>query len=529
MGERYTRLFSLPENLYSTGAPVIIAAGALLKDNQTGKVLAQLKLRNIAGKTIKAATVFVEPLDTVGKPLGKGISYQYLDLHADRDTDFGQTSAIALPDATTRSYSVLVSEVAFQDNTVWQAAGEVWESLPSPITLDEAFNDSELVKQYRIAYGSNCQYMPTMEKDIWVCTCGKLNHREEAECHQCGKVLSDLQAVDLDELKQDRDDRLAAEKQAAEEEAKIAAVKAKKTKKIALIALPIAAVVIVAAVLIFNAVKLTNAYNAALSLEKAGRYDEAIAAYEELGDYKDSPERIKEIIYNEAQALAEAGEYDEAIAVYAELGDYKDSAQRVKELTYDEALELISRGKTEDSELYYKAQSLLEELGDYQNSQELLTEISYRIGMTESVADTFKRLQGSEDDGEYIQELLEICEIYAPYCGRFTGNFSDRNFTLISDFRWDDGEIVWSPQTPDDSLLSFKYGFRNPYQHNFFQEGVYPLSGRMEVAEEWMEESYCIATCTAVFEDGGIHVTVTKCFPQNTGEILCEVDYKKVG
>lgn len=492
MGERYTRLFSLPENLYSTGAPVIIAAGALLKDNQTGKVLAQLKLRNIAGKTIKAATVFVEPLDTVGKPLGKGISYQYLDLHADRDTDFGQTSAIALPDATTRSYSVLVSEVAFQDNTVWQAAGEVWESLPSPITLDEAFNDSELVKQYRIAYGSNCQYMPTMEKDIWVCTCGKLNHREEAECHQCGKVLSDLQAVDLDELKQDRDDRLAAEKQAAEEEAKIAAVKAKKTKKIALIALPIAAVVIVAAVLIFNAVKLTNAYNAALSLEKAGRYDEAIA-------------------------------------VYAELGDYKDSAQRVKELTYDEALELISRGKTEDSELYYKAQSLLEELGDYQNSQELLTEISYRIGMTESVADTFKRLQGSEDDGEYIQELLEICEIYAPYCGRFTGNFSDRNFTLISDFRWDDGEIVWSPQTPDDSLLSFKYGFINPYRHNFFQEGVYPLSGRMEVAEEWMEESYCIATCTAVFEDGGIHVTVTKCFPQNTGEILCEVDYKKVG
>ena len=492
MGERYTRLFSLPENLYSTGAPVIIAAGALLKDNQTGKVLAQLKLRNIAGKTTKAATVFVEPLDTVGKPLGKGISYQYLDLHADRDTDFGQTSAIALPDATTRSYSVLVSEVAFQDNTVWQAAGEVWESLPSPITLDEAFNDSELVKQYRIAYGSNCQYMPTMEKDIWVCTCGKLNHREEAECHQCGKVLSDLQAVDLDELKQDRDDRLAAEKQAAEEEAKIAAVKAKKTKKIALIALPIAAVVIVAAVLIFNAVKLTNAYNAALSLEKAGRYDEAIA-------------------------------------VYAELGDYKDSAQRVKELTYDEALELISRGKTEDSELYYKAQSLLEELGDYQNSQELLTEISYRIGMTESVADTFKRLQGSEDDGEYIQELLEICEIYAPYCGRFTGNFSDRNFTLISDFRWDDGEIVWSPQTPDDSLLSFKYGFINPYRHNFFQEGVYPLSGRMEVAEEWMEESYCIATCTAVFEDGGIHVTVTKCFPQNTGEILCEVDYKKVG
>ena len=43
MSERYSKLSALPENLYSTGAPVIIAAGALLKDNQTGKVLAQLK------------------------------------------------------------------------------------------------------------------------------------------------------------------------------------------------------------------------------------------------------------------------------------------------------------------------------------------------------------------------------------------------------------------------------------------------------------------------------------------------------
>ena len=33
MSERYARLFSLPEDRYSVGAPVVIAAGALLKDN----------------------------------------------------------------------------------------------------------------------------------------------------------------------------------------------------------------------------------------------------------------------------------------------------------------------------------------------------------------------------------------------------------------------------------------------------------------------------------------------------------------
>lgn len=62
MSDRYSKLFALSENLYSAGAPVVIAAGALQKDNQTGKVFAQLKIRNIQDKVIKAATVKSRPL-----------------------------------------------------------------------------------------------------------------------------------------------------------------------------------------------------------------------------------------------------------------------------------------------------------------------------------------------------------------------------------------------------------------------------------------------------------------------------------
>lgn len=82
MSERYSKLFALPENLYATGSPVIIAVGALLKDNQTGKVLALLKLCNIGMKAIKAATVQVKPLGTTDKPLDENVTCQYLDLHA---------------------------------------------------------------------------------------------------------------------------------------------------------------------------------------------------------------------------------------------------------------------------------------------------------------------------------------------------------------------------------------------------------------------------------------------------------------
>lgn len=50
MNERFTSLFRIPDNLYSTGSPVIIIAGALLKDNQTGHMLTQIKIKNISDK-----------------------------------------------------------------------------------------------------------------------------------------------------------------------------------------------------------------------------------------------------------------------------------------------------------------------------------------------------------------------------------------------------------------------------------------------------------------------------------------------
>ena len=75
MSERYSRLFSLQENLYAAGAPLLIAAGALLKDNENGRVLAQLKLRNLDAGTVRAAKVSVCPLDAAGNPLGAAVSF----------------------------------------------------------------------------------------------------------------------------------------------------------------------------------------------------------------------------------------------------------------------------------------------------------------------------------------------------------------------------------------------------------------------------------------------------------------------
>ena len=359
MSERYSKVFSLPENLYAQGAPVVIAAGALLKDNQTGRVVAQLKLRNISPKTIKAATVSILPLNTVENPLGEAIRYEYLDLSSTRDTDFGSKSAIPMPDITTRSFNAAVVEVIFADNSIWNASDAAWEALKSPEALTSRL-DNEMVKQFRFEYGSGAKNFFLEQKDVWYCVCGELNRQSEAECHRCQKSLALLEQIDMDALRRERDARVAEEKEQAEKEVAAAKAHAKKMGKIAAIVVPIIVVLIVVAVIVSDSAKKSNAYEFALSLAKSGQYEDAIEHFAALGDYKDSAEQIHAIetiileeqrakAYADAIALLEDGKYGEAHAAFEALGDYKDSQERLKESLYHQGLEYLEQGNHMDA------------------------------------------------------------------------------------------------------------------------------------------------------------------------------------
>lgn len=399
MSERYCKLFSLPENLYAEGSPVIIAAGALLKDNQTGRVIAQLKLCNINPKTIKAATVSLSLMNTVGNPLGESVRYEYLDLSSTRDTDFGSKSAIPLPDASTRSFSVAVAEVIFADNSVWNANGATWETLKNPETLTSRL-DSEMVKQFRIEYGSGAKNFFLEQKDLWYCVCGAVNRREEKTCHSCRKSICDLMSIDLDALEALKERRLIREREQAEKEAaavqerREAAIKtAQKAGKITAIAAFLIIIVIISVVKIPPIIRARqeekarlNAYNSAIALIDAKQYDEAIAVLQELADYKDSAQQIQiaekgkqEMLnadaYTKAVALLEEKNYEGAISVFSALGQYRDSANLLIESRYQYALESM---RLKD---YGKATGIFTGLDDYADSKEMACECEYLRAM----------------------------------------------------------------------------------------------------------------------------------------------------
>lgn len=228
MSERYLKLFSLEENLYIPGSPVLIAAGALLKDTQTGRILGQLKLQNISDQSIKAATVALVPLDTVGNPLGEPVSYQYLDLEVTRDAYWGSQDPIRFSDPSTRAYTASVKEVIFSDNSIWTAPNSAWKALPAKTTLETQLDDFELATQYRMHFGMDCQYGYQTAEDLWYCPCGAINHQGESVCHACQKDRNELAGVDWDLLRKEAAERVAQKR--AEEEALAAEKKAKQER-----------------------------------------------------------------------------------------------------------------------------------------------------------------------------------------------------------------------------------------------------------------------------------------------------------
>lgn len=292
MSERYSRLFALPENLYAVGSPVVIAAGTLLKDTQTGRIVAQLKLRSISDKIIKAVKVKLYLYDTAGNSIDEPVVHNYLDLSISRDTEFAQKNPIPISNNTARSYKVSVTEVVFAGQSVWAADNENWEPLSKPSLL--TFDDPELQKQYQIKFGRNSKYEPKAEKDLWYCTCGALNHENEI-CHCCNNSLLALQTADIVTLKEEKDARLEAQaKRAAEEKAarEAAAREAKKkTTKLLKIAIPVVCAVIAIVCLITNMLIPSVFYKKAESFLANGDIYNAAIAFGKSRNYKDARER----------------------------------------------------------------------------------------------------------------------------------------------------------------------------------------------------------------------------------------------
>ena len=186
-------------------------------------------------------------------------------------------------------------------------------------------------------------------------------------------------------------------------------------------------------------------YNDAVSKEKAGEFDAAIALFTELGTFSNSTEWITETqnakAYTAAVLLMASEKYEEAITAFNALNGYSDSTAKIDECNtailereYQKALKLMTDEKYEDAIQAFESlngysdsatkiseckTAILER--EYQKALKLMTSEKY-----EKAIAAFKELNGYRDSDAQITECsylkaeelreneqyLEACRIY---------------------------------------------------------------------------------------------------------------------
>lgn len=146
MSARYARLFSLPENQYQEGSPLLLGAGALLTDTATGKTLAQLKFTNLSPKKVQAVKVKIHAFDAKGAPLPGVEAFAYKNINAPLGGEFGAQTPIPLPKEETRSFKAEILSVLFADGSTYTPSTKKIAPAPKGL-LQSVLEANERAKQ----------------------------------------------------------------------------------------------------------------------------------------------------------------------------------------------------------------------------------------------------------------------------------------------------------------------------------------------------------------------------------------------
>lgn len=414
MSERYSKVYSLEKDLYCQGAPVVIQAGSLLKDNKTGKVLVQLKFQNISPQIVKALTVRILAEDIYGKMVEGVEEYQYLDLNVARNDSFGQKVAIPMPSSEARTFSCQCLSAVFVDGEVWRCDSNArWNSLPQALTLNKQLG-AELAEQYQRDTTPRAEFVPAAFGDLWRCTCGSLNNDEKLVCNLCHSrretVFNALNVETLKFHKQRYDEQVACIAADAEKE------RVRKKKRIICISAVAVTVMMIFAILTVAVFIPYGKYYKATVLMQQGDFTTAKEIYLEVQDISDAKDRYTECEWREAiqwyiggnstvinkaeqqfaRLLRNSGEYPDYL--YAELGAYFTECAKkyIKKGDYASAIEAVSNkyastvkndiydlvyqeaNQKLETSCYDEAHTIFNLLGNFLDSETLAKESLYR-------------------------------------------------------------------------------------------------------------------------------------------------------
>ena len=232
---------------------------------------------------------------------------------------------------------------------------------------------------------------------------------------------------DVEELRKQAEQRRKECENAEEKERK---AKERKNKRLTVAFVLVVLIACVVGWFVVTRVIPNNKYQRAVALRENGQYDDAIAAFAELGDYGDTKTQIAETWYQKALLSRENGMYEYAYTIFSSLGDYSDAAQQLSETKYQQAVSLREAGE------YESAIAVFASLNDYRDAETQIEEMKqekYQQAVT-------LRENGQYDDAIAVFKAL--------------GNYSDAK-TQIEETKYQQAVALRENGKYDDAIAVF--------------------------------------------------------------------------
>lgn len=276
---------------------------------------------------------------------------------------------------------LVIEKVWFDDATIWRKG-----NAPLAHYEPNALPAGRLLDELRFVAGPDAVGYPQVQEQVWLCVCGRANAPESQRCCRCERrrdaVFASFSQENVNHVIASHEQKLNDTARKAREENNVlqenrekqrAAKHRRRKKAVRLIASGAALAAAVAAVTLWGIPTLK--YHTASQLLADGEYDQAIAAFADMGDYRDAETQVLECEYQKASALLSEGtetSMQEAERLFLSLETYGDSQENAKEASYCLANLYL------EERLYEKAAERYQALGSYDRSEEKLQETIYR-------------------------------------------------------------------------------------------------------------------------------------------------------
>ena len=352
--QRFQILSSTRQDLFQPDSPIWVSRCQLSRDMESGNRLLQARMVNCSERTVRQVFLRIVCLGPNRERLTQleMVPMQSLSILPGRV--FGDDKLVEVPVGGTVYTEVFAQRVRFTDDTVWDETDPDGYLAFKAVPVRPEDRHAETLAERARSKGVRNDCYFRSQQGLWVCTCGMPNPTRGLRCVRCG--------ADRLWLEKHMDPNLidAPAPVKKPEPAPAAAPAPVSISPVTVIPTPIRTeapaqptiivqsvpepepeeappshagrnAAIIFGVLLFLALgaffvwrylKPYLRYQEALRARAAGDYDQAVALFEDLEAYRDSPDQIIETLSRKAVGLMDEGKYQEALSIWETLEGY---------------------------------------------------------------------------------------------------------------------------------------------------------------------------------------------------------------